>query len=1057
MTVQACGECGEANPERARFCLACGRPLGTSQDEARKVVTVLFADVVGSTAAGERHDPETYQRVLNAHFDLLQAITERHGGTVEKFIGDAMMAVFGLPRLHEDDALRAVRAAAEMRAEIARLTDERRGRLNLSWRFGVNTGEVLVGGSAGRALATGDAVNLAARLEQAAAPGEILVGASTHALVRDAVDAEPVDGLVLKGKSAEVAAYRIHGVHQHADGRSRRFDLPFVGRHDERVQLGWVLDRVTRSTGPQLVTVLGDAGIGKTRLVASAVEDLHMRVLRGRCRAYGQGVPWWPLAEALADAADIDVEADDAATVHHKLGRLTASAPPDDLVATVAVAVGLSDTAFERDATSALREYLGDVAGDAGVVLVLDDVHNAQDELLDTLEVLVRSRDLRLALITMARPELLERRRTWSGGALNAHTLLLQPLTDDEIATLAEHRLTGPLHPAMRDELVTSAGGNPLFLEELVAMLLEDGTLQLVEGTWQRSGRQDRTIPASIQALLGARVDALDRSDRTVLGRAAVVGLTVSYDALRSLTEEGERTALDEGLDTLIDRDLLRPSRAAYAFRHQFVREAVYQALPRRTRADLHERHARWLMTKAGGPQIDELAADHLERALEERKLLDPDDPALGILQATTGDWLIAAGSRALHRGDMAAAARLNGVAVDMLDEDDARRASALADRGRALSELGDFEAGAVEVERACAAALRTGDEALVAHMRLTAVNVRSNLALDGWLEEASMVADEAIEVFSRRGDTRGLARAWGMRAETHFLTAQFAASETAVEQASVLADEANDDAERRRNVFRHVTLLPVGRMPATEGLAICRQLLEQYAGDRTVEARVLQVQALLLAMHGGADAARAALAAATERLQELNQAYWLAFGDLVAGRIELLADDASAAETAFRRAIASLTEMGDRSYAALVAAELVARTPGDQLDDVADLFARARADAADDDLEAQVWVRLASARMDARRGDHDAAVVDAQEAATLAATSDAPVLQADALLGVAEHAAAARRASAAPSARSVHRRTALDAARAAAERYAAKEHLVGRDRADRLLEELSA
>jgi class 3 adenylate cyclase/tetratricopeptide (TPR) repeat protein len=1055
--VQACGECGESNPERARFCLACGRSLGATREEARKVVTVLFADVVGSTAAGERHDPEAYQRVLNAHFDLMQALTERHGGTVEKFIGDAMMAVFGLPRIHEDDALRAVRAAAQIRAEIARLTDVRPGRLKLAWRFGVNTGDVLVGGSSGRTLATGDAVNMAARLEQAAAPGEILIGASTYALVRDAVDAEPVHGLVLKGKSAQVSAFRILSVHQHVDGRLRRFDLPFVGRHDERAQLGWVLDRVTRSSSPQLVTVLGDAGIGKTRLVASAVEDLGVRVLRGRCRAYGQGVPWWPLAEALADAAGIDVGTDDAATVQRKLGQLPASAPPDDLLATVAVAVGLSDAGFERDATTALREYLGDIAGDAGVVLVLDDLHHAQDELLDALEVLVRSRDLRLALIALARPDLLERRRTWSGGALNAHTLLLEPLADDEIATLAQHRLTGPLHPATRDELVTSAGGNPLFVEELIAMLLEDGTLQLVDGTWQRSGRQDQTIPASIQALLGARVDALDRPDRTVLGRAAVVGLTVPYDALHSLTDEAERLALDESLHALVDRDLLRPARAAYAFRHPFVREAVYQALPRRTRADLHERHARWLMARAGGPQIDQLAADHLERALEERGLLDPDDPALGILRATTGDWLIAAGSRALHRGDMAAAARLNGAAVDLLDEDDVRRASALADRGRALSELGDFEAGAVEVERACAAALRTGDEALVAHMRLTAVNVRSNLALDGWVEEASMVADESIEVFSRRGDARGLARAWGMRAETHFLTAQFTACEAAVEQASVLADEANDDAERRRNVFRHVTLLPVGRRPVTEGLATCRQALEQYAGDRTVEARVLQVQALLLAMDGAADAARAALSEATQRFQELNQAYWLAFGDLVAGRIKLLTDDASAAETAFRRAITALTEMGDRSYAALAAAELVARTPGDRLDDADVLFDRALADAAADDLEAQVWVRLASARLDARRGDHDAAVAAAQQAATLAATSDGPVLQADALLGVAEHAAAAWRASDPPSARSDHHRSALDAARAAAERYAAKEHLVGRDRAMRLLEGLDA
>jgi class 3 adenylate cyclase len=797
--VQACGECGAANPEQARFCLACGRPLAATDEQARKVVTVLFADVVGSTAVGEHHDPEAYQRVLNAHFDRLQAITERHGGTVEKFIGDAMMAVFGLPRIHEDDALRAVRAAAEMRAEVARLTDERAGRLNLSWRFGVNTGEVLVGGGAGRTLATGDAVNLAARLEQAAAPGDILVGASTHALVRDAVDAEPVAGLVLKGKSGTVAAYRINGVQQHADGRSRRFDLPFVGRHDERAQLRWVLDRVTRSTGQQLVTVLGDAGIGKTRLVASAVQDVHVPVLRGRCRAYGQGVPWWPLAEALADAAGIDVGTDDAATVQRKLSQLPATAPPDDLVTTVAGALGLSDTEVERDATTALREYLGDVAGDVGAVLVLDDLHHAHDELLDALEVLVRSRDLRLVLIAMARPELLDRRRTWSGGALNAHTLLLEPLGDDEVATLAEYRLTGPLDPATRDELVASAGGNPLFLEELVAMLLEDGTLRLVEGTWRRTGQKDRTIPASIQALLGARVDALDRVDRAVLGRAAVVGLTVSYEALRSLTDEAERAALDERLDTLVDRDLLRPARGDYTFRHQFVREAVYQALPRRTRADLHERHARWLMTRTGGPQIDDLAAAHLERALEERALIDPDDPGLTVLRATTGDWLVAVGGRALHRGDMSAAARLLGRAAATLDDHDPRRVAALADRGRALGELGDFRAGAAEAERACAAALRTGDDALYAHTRLTAVALRSNLALDGWVDEASAVADEAIEVFSRCGDVRGLARAWALRAETHFLTAQWAASERAVEQAAIFADEADDEGERRR------------------------------------------------------------------------------------------------------------------------------------------------------------------------------------------------------------------------------------------------------------------
>jgi class 3 adenylate cyclase/tetratricopeptide (TPR) repeat protein len=1059
--VQACGECGETNPERARFCLACGRPLAPADDETRKVVTVLFADVVESTAAGERHDPELYRRVLHAYFDRLQTIVERYGGTVEKFIGDAMMAVFGLPRVHEDDALRAVRAAVEMRATAAQLAAEgRHGGVALAWRFGLNTGEVLVGGDAGRTLATGDAVNLAARLEQAAAPGEILVGATTHALVRDALDAEPVRDLVLKGKAAPVTAYRVRDVHRHADGRRRRYDLPFVGRDDERTLLDWVLRRLTRTSTPQLVTVLGDAGIGKSRLVATALEDREPLVLRGRCRAYDEAVPWWPLAEALADAAGIQSGTDAPDVVHRKLAELPASPPAPDLVATVSAAVGLTGTDLDRDPVTALRHYLGDVASEGGLVLVLDDLHNADDQLLDLLEALTsRTRELPLAVVAVARATLLERRSSWGGGVLNAVTLQLEPLAATDIATLVGHRLSrGAVPPDVETELVTAAGGNPLFLEELIAMLLEDGTLQPDDGgTWRRRGDAGLTVPATIQALLAARVDALDRGDRAVLARAAVVGLRVSLDALRSLTPEQERHELEVRLEALVARDLLRPSRESFSFRHQFVRDAVYQALPRRIRADLHERHARWLMTiRNRGPLVDVLVAHHLERALDERRELDPTDLRLGGLQADTADWLLEAGGRALHRGDQSAAARLLARAAEELAADDPRRALALADRGQALFGLGDLEGADAVLELACATAERTGDASVCAHARLTAVGVRSYLSLDGWVEDARAVADEAVEVFTRTDDARGLARAWGLRAETHYVQAEFEASEAAVDQAAACADRAADDTEQRRNTFRRLILLPGGRRPVGEALATCDAVLQRYPDDRTLEARVLQMRALLLAMHGDHDDARRALAGATERFEELNQRYWLAFGDIVCGRIAQLADDPSAAETAFRRAIAGLTDMGDGAFAALVAAELAARVPGGQLDDLTDLVTQARADAADDDLEAQVWLRLASARLSEVRGDHDAAVADAQQAATLAATSDGPVLQADALLGVAEHAATAWRASDTPSAQSDHHRTALDAARAAAERYAAKEHLVGRDRADRLLGELN-
>jgi class 3 adenylate cyclase/tetratricopeptide (TPR) repeat protein len=1052
--VQPCGECGEANPDRARFCLACGRALTPPDEEARKVVTVLFADVVGSTAAGEHHDPEVYRRVLHTHFECLRTITERHGGTVEKFIGDAMMAIFGLPRVHEDDAVRAVRAAVEMRATTAQLAaDQREGGIALAWRFGLNTGEVLVGGDAGRTLATGDAVNLAARLEQTAAPGEILIGATTHALVRDAVDADPVTDLVLKGKAVPVTAYHVRDVHTLADGRRRRYDLPFVGREDERALLDWVLRRVTRAPTPQLVTVLGDAGIGKTRLVETALKDREYLVLQGRCRAYDEGVPWRPLAEALADAAGIQVGTDAPDIVHRKLAELPATPPAPDLVATVSAAVGLTGSDLDRDPVAAVRHYLADLAGDTGLVLVVDDLHHAHDEMLDLLEALTsRAQEHPLAVIAVARATPLERRGSWGSGMVNATTLLLEPLAATDIAALVGYRLPGAIPSDVVAELVNAAGGNPLFLEELIAMLLENGTLRHDdEGTWRRRGDAGLTVPATIQALLAARVDALDRADRAVLSRAAVIGPRVSLDALRSLTPEPERHDLEDRLDALLTRDLLRPSRGTFSFRHQFIRDAVYQALPRRIRADLHERHARWLMTiPTSGLLVDVIVAHHLERALDERRRLDPTDPQLASLQAEAANWLLAAGGRALHRGDQSAAARLLERASVELSEDDPRRALALADRGHALNNLGDLEAANAVLELACAAAERIGDPSVCAHVRLTAVGVRSFVSLDGWVDEARAVADEAVKVFTRTDDARGLARAWGLRAETHFVQAQLEASEAAVDQAAIYADRAADDTEQRRNTFRRLILLPGGRRPVGEALATCDAVLTRYPDDRTIEARVLQMRALLLAMKGDHDGARDSLAGATERFQELNQRYWLAFGDIVGGRIAQLADDPAAAEAAFRRAIAELAAMGDRAFAALVTAELAATVPG-ELPDLADLVARAEEDAADDDLEARVWSGLAKARLARARDDHDAAISAARDATEAAAQGDGPVLQADALLGLAQCAAAAVR-NGGPVA---HHRTALTATQEAAARYATKDHRAGLARARRLLEEL--
>ena len=1050
--MRGCGECGEVNPGRARFCLACGRPLEATDEETRKTVTILFADVVGSTAAGERYDPEAYQRVLHADFDRFQDLTEAHGGTVEKFIGDAMMAVFGLPRVHEDDALRAVRAAVAMRAAVARAPggegDGSGGRLALTWRFGVNTGEVLVGGTGGRTLATGDAVNLAARLEQAAEPGEILVGAATHELVRDAVEAEPLTGLQLRGKAQPVTAFRVLQVQLDVEGRARRADLPFVGREDERALLDWVLQRASRTPAPQLVTVLGDAGIGKTRLVSTVVTDRHRPVLHGRCRAYGHGVPWWPLAEAFADGAGIRIGADADDVVLRKLASLAGCDPQEDLVTTVASTLGLVDTDRPLDPVTALRGYLAALAGETGVVLLLDDLHNAEDGLLDALELLVaRARELSLVLLAIARPQLLERRPAWGAGVLNATRVLLAPLTGDETATLVAHRLAGSVAPALVDELVAAADGNPLFLEELVAKLLEDGALTSVDGTWRRQGHGALTVPATIHALLAARLDALERTERIVLARASVVGSRVSLDALCSLTPPSDHPSLEDHLESLVDRALLRREQHTYAFRHQFVRDAVYRALPRRTRADLHQRHARWLMQGAQGPLVDGLVAHHLERVIEERAALDPADPELSQLQEHGADWLLSAGNRALHRGDMAAAAGLLGRGLARLVPDDPRRATALADRGRALGELGDFGAAVAELEQACRVAERTGDRGLCAHARVTAVNVRSNLTLDGWVDEARSVADDAVEVFEQIGDDRGLSRAWGLRAEALYLQAQFAACEDALTRATAYAAEADDELEQRRRAMQRMTVLAPGPRTVAEALAIADTVFDRYPGDDTVAARVLQARAHLLAMRGDPAAARGALAGARTRFQQLGQVYWLAFCDHLEGRIALLTDQRADAERPLRRAIDDLTSMGDRAVAALVAAELVACVPSAQLGDLDQLLARVAADVAADDLEARVWAGLAVARRASAAGDVAAALAAARTASELATTSDGPVLQADALLTLADLAAGA----------ADQRTVAVSAAQQAAERYRRKGHEVGVTRSRRLLRALES
>src|SRR6266545_2301200 len=484
--VQICPNCGEENPDRFRLCGFCGAQLAPqlAPQEMRKTVTIVFSDLKGSTNLGEALDSESLRELMTRYFEEMREILEHHGGRVEKYIGDAIMAVFGLPRIHEDDALRAVRAAAAMQESLRALNEEleQRWGVQIENRTGVNTGEVVAGDpGAGQRLVTGDAVNVAARLEQAAPPLEILVGEPTYRLVRHAVEVEPVEPLPLKGKSEPVPAYRLLAVRE-AESVARRHDRPIVGRESELAQLEAEFGLAAAASSCRLVTIVANAGVGKSRLIdelgrAVGAEAL---VLSGRCLPYGRGHTYWPLVEIFREAASIrDDDPPDQAI--EKLSSLLGGA--QDVTDRIASAIGLSGAQFPPDQ---LPEW-----GQAGSLLALE------------------------------------------------------PLSEDQSVRVIENVLGAGLAPEVSRRIVDAAEGNPLFVEQLLSMLIDDGVLQPVDGGWEAEGDlSELSVPPTINALLAARLDQLSREQRAVIEPASVIGHVFDQSALAAIVEEQVRRDL---------------------------------------------------------------------------------------------------------------------------------------------------------------------------------------------------------------------------------------------------------------------------------------------------------------------------------------------------------------------------------------------------------------------------------------------------------------------------------------------------------------------------------
>ncbi len=966
--------------------------------EVRKVVTVLVCDLRGETGIAERLDPELRRRVLSRYLEEVERVIAEHGGLVEEPVGDAVLAVFGLPRAHEDDAVRAARAAAGIEQLLPALTEETG--FELGFRTGIDTGEVVAGGA--HTAPTGAAVDVAARLAQAAGRGEILLGAAAVRLLGSRVEVEPLAPLPLPGKAEPVAGFRFRALAAPAEPERSLF----IGRERELALLGDALRRTVAERELHLFTLLGPAGIGKSRLAAEFVDSLEAQaqVARGRCLSYGQALSYWPLAEVLRALGE---------PVQVALERVVSggATSPQELAWTVQRA--LEQTAEEQP-----------------LLVVLEDLHWAEPALLDLLDrVTELSRDAPILLLCLARPELLDARPAWGGGKLNATSVLLEPLSSAECELLSA--LARPLAPEERQRVVELAAGNPLFVEELTHFLAE-------------GGREDE-LPPRIQALLQARLDLLPEPERLLLACAAVEGTVFHRGSLETLLSEDLRLDLSLHFAALTRKELVRPAPAevegeeGFRFRHQLIRDAAYAALPKRERGSLHERFAGWLEERRGERgEFEEIGAYHLEQAALCRRELGAGDPAL---EARAGAALGAAAERARARCDLHAAAGLFRRALPLLDEEDPRMSELKLGLAVALGELGEFEEEGQLLEEA---GEHTADPSVAANVRL--VRLQAGL-LVGSEEPAAVrrACAEAIPLFEERGDHRSLCRAWHTLALAEGAELQIEAAAQAQQNAAAHARLAGDRAREAFHWSQRILNLAFARIPYSTAVRGLEQLAAEFPGEPMIELHLGVYRALAAYEAGRAEEARPLAREALDAWRRAGYTMMAAFGDVLVGWCEGLSGDPAEGERLALAGVGELREHGARTFLAWVLPFLAEiRILQGGYADALGLADEAEEQGSAHDRLTLILANSARARAHARLGAIEDAKVAAAIAVAAAEKSDSFVQQAHARYALAEALAAAGELPAA-----------LAAAEEAARLYTTLERSLLAQRAGSLVEQI--